>query len=86
MKRFALHSKQSIRESPLQVYCSALVFTPMMSIVRNFFEDRLPQWIQQLPKVECHWSADTRANMFAAQVTGLVTSHSGRLVLEELLL
>jgi WD40 repeat protein len=57
MKRFVLYNRPVIEQAPLQTYCSALVFAPAMSIVRNLFKDKIPAWIRRLPEVELHWSA-----------------------------
>src|SRR5271156_4963638 len=57
MKRFALYSRSAVEQAPLQIYCSALVFVPVKSIVRKHFEDRVPRWMQRLPDVQMDWSA-----------------------------
>ncbi|KAK8900837.1 hypothetical protein QC760_010601 [Botrytis cinerea] len=41
-KRFALYSRSVIEQTPLQTYCSALVFAPKKSIVRTTFEKDIP--------------------------------------------
>ncbi|PVH67963.1 WD40 repeat-like protein, partial [Cadophora sp. DSE1049] len=55
--RFAVSNRSMIEQAPLQAYCSALVFAPEKSIVRETFEGCIPSWIQTKPKVETHWSA-----------------------------
>ncbi|KAH8800784.1 hypothetical protein F5884DRAFT_741347 [Xylogone sp. PMI_703] len=54
--RFALYNRSVIEQTPLQSYCSALVFSPEKSIVRETFENCIPPWIQMKPKVRAHWS------------------------------
>ncbi|EMR91224.1 putative beta transducin-like protein [Botrytis cinerea BcDW1] len=56
-KRFALYSRSVIEQTPLQSYCSALVFAPEKSIVRTTFEKCIPPWIQKKPIVEPYWNA-----------------------------
>lgn len=56
--RFVLRVRQIIDEAPLQLYSSALIFAPQMSIVRREFENQIPPWICQLPHVENGWSAE----------------------------
>jgi WD40 repeat protein len=56
-KRFVLYNRSAIEQAPLQLYCSALVFTPGNSIVRRNFERYIPNWIQLKPKVQAYWSA-----------------------------
>src|SRR5271163_3018529 len=57
MKRFALYGRSAVEQAPLQIYCSALVFAPVKSIVRKHFEHRVPRWMQRLPDVQMDWSA-----------------------------
>ena len=57
INRFALYNRVAIEQAPLQVYCSALFFIPVMSIVRREFMDKMPRWIKRGPEVETNWSA-----------------------------
>ncbi|PVH68540.1 hypothetical protein DL98DRAFT_599436 [Cadophora sp. DSE1049] len=54
--RFAIFNRSIIEQAPLQIYCSALVFAPEKSIIRETFEGYIPSWIQRKPRVETHWS------------------------------
>ncbi|CAI7611957.1 unnamed protein product [Penicillium viridicatum] len=56
-KRFVLKNRQIADDSPLQLYCSGLVFAPRMTMIRRKFERELPDWIHRLPEVEEAWSA-----------------------------
>ena len=56
-KRFALNSQSIIDQAPLQVYCSALVFAPEISLVRKQFKDQIPNWIGRLPRVQKNWGS-----------------------------
>ena len=60
-KRFALYNRSIIEKVPLQLYCSALVFTPENSIVRKKFKGCIPDWIQLKPKVQAYWNAAQQA-------------------------
>ncbi|KAH7363989.1 hypothetical protein BKA65DRAFT_127019 [Rhexocercosporidium sp. MPI-PUGE-AT-0058] len=55
--RFAISTRSVIEQAPLQAYCSALVFAPEKSIIRETFETCVPHWILRKPRVEAHWSA-----------------------------
>ncbi|PQE03932.1 vegetative incompatibility HET-E-1 protein [Rutstroemia sp. NJR-2017a BVV2] len=56
-KRFIL-SYYSIAElSPLQLYSSALIFAPKKSIIRNTFQNYIPDWILQEPNTDLEWNA-----------------------------
>ncbi|KAH6696713.1 WD40-repeat-containing domain protein [Leptodontidium sp. MPI-SDFR-AT-0119] len=56
-RRFAVYNRPIIEQAPLQAYCSALVFAPEKSIIRETFEKCIPPWIQRKPRVETHWNA-----------------------------
>ncbi|KAH8679766.1 beta transducin-like protein HET-E2C*40 [Tricladium varicosporioides] len=57
IKRFTRYYQSLIEKTPLQLYCSALVFAPERSIVRRQFERYIPPWIQRKPKMRVHWDA-----------------------------
>ncbi|KAL6872864.1 hypothetical protein J3F83DRAFT_731217 [Trichoderma novae-zelandiae] len=54
-KRFILASLDTFSKAPLQIYSSALIFTPEASIVRKLFEASIPSWLSVLPRVQLHW-------------------------------
>ncbi|TAQ84472.1 hypothetical protein B7494_g7219 [Chlorociboria aeruginascens] len=56
-KRFALYNRLLIEQVPLQLYCSALIFSPERSIVKKIFENHIPSWVQTKPRVRTNWSA-----------------------------
>ncbi|OHW95573.1 nwd1 protein [Colletotrichum incanum] len=55
--RFVLSHRSVVESSPLQVYFTALVFSPTRSPVRQHFQTEAPDWITILPDVEANWSA-----------------------------
>ncbi|KAI0406715.1 hypothetical protein F4802DRAFT_91989 [Xylaria palmicola] len=55
---FAHTNILAIQATPLQAYCSALVFTPEKSIIRNTFD--IPGWISLRPQVNTDWSSCLR--------------------------
>jgi len=48
--------KWAIENSPLQTYTSALMFSPMRSLVREAFKREEPEWIVIKPAIEEKWS------------------------------
>jgi WD40 repeat protein len=52
-----MYHKQGIEISPLQVYISALVFSPSNSLVRRHFKEEEPKWIAIKPSTGEGWSA-----------------------------
>ncbi|KAF2491462.1 WD40 repeat-like protein [Lophium mytilinum] len=79
--RFIRSSRTTIEQAPNQTYCSALIFTPALSTVREQFKDCIPQWIQRLPKVEDDWNALLQTlEGHAAPVNAVAFSHDSRLL------
>lgn len=54
--RFVLYFIRAIEIAPLQVYSSALMFSPMQSPVRQTFDKSFPSWIYNKPLVNETWS------------------------------
>ncbi|OJI85059.1 hypothetical protein ASPTUDRAFT_74533 [Aspergillus tubingensis CBS 134.48] len=52
-KRFVWRHQQLIMTAPLQVYVSALIFTPKASLVRE--TGSITKWIDQVPSLEEDW-------------------------------
>ncbi|OCK72853.1 hypothetical protein K432DRAFT_340986, partial [Lepidopterella palustris CBS 459.81] len=57
-RRFVLQNRWIVDIAPLQLYSSAIVFAPEMSIIRNTFEEQRPRWIFRLPKMPLAWSLE----------------------------
>ncbi|KAI0411711.1 quinon protein alcohol dehydrogenase-like superfamily [Xylaria grammica] len=55
--RFIQSCSAVITESPLQVYASALIFSPNHSLVRCLFQKEEPEWIELKPIVDDTWNA-----------------------------
>ena len=52
-----MYHKRAIMKSPLQVYASALIFSPARSLIRGLFKEEEPKWITIKPATEDNWSA-----------------------------
>ncbi|KAK4168585.1 beta transducin-like protein HET-D2Y [Cladorrhinum sp. PSN259] len=57
MRRFILYWRWVVENYPLQVYASALVFSPARSITRGLFRQEERKWITSGPIVEDNWNA-----------------------------
>ncbi|KAM5344207.1 hypothetical protein ACJ41O_012744 [Fusarium nematophilum] len=55
--RFILSHKPLIELTPLQVYASALVFSPSGSLVKQLYKKEEPAWMELKPKPEANWNA-----------------------------
>jgi WD40 repeat protein len=56
-KRFILYNRAVVEQAPLQLYYSALIFSPELSIVRRQFKKCTPHWIEKTSKRQENWSA-----------------------------
>ncbi|CAG8926838.1 unnamed protein product [Penicillium salamii] len=56
-KRFIFKIRHIIDHSPLQVYCTGLVFAPERSRVRKQFTSDLPRWISGLSPAREEWDS-----------------------------
>jgi WD40 repeat protein len=55
--RFLLRHYQTVSTWPLQVYSSAIVFSPATSVVRRENLDKIPHWLTNIPTVEEEWAS-----------------------------
>ena len=53
---FVLAFRPILKEAPLQVYYTTLVFSPNTSIVKQTFSNEAPAWLRCMPKVLENWS------------------------------
>ncbi|OBT59970.1 hypothetical protein VE03_10641, partial [Pseudogymnoascus sp. 23342-1-I1] len=56
-RRFVVYNRSVIEQAPLQSYCSALIFAPEKSIIRETFDKCIPTWIDRKPRVQAYWGA-----------------------------
>ncbi|KAF4342879.1 vegetatible incompatibility het-e-1 [Fusarium beomiforme] len=54
--RFVLTFIRGIEIAPLQVYASALVFSPECCLIRDLFKSEEPDWIILKPKMDENWN------------------------------
>ncbi|KFY03087.1 hypothetical protein O988_01700 [Pseudogymnoascus sp. VKM F-3808] len=79
-RRFAIYNRSVIEQAPLQLYCSALIFAPQKSIIRETFEKCIPNWIEREPKVQAHWSAALQTLEHLDAVNSVAFSPDGKQV------
>ncbi|KAL6400991.1 hypothetical protein AUP68_16711 [Ilyonectria robusta] len=53
--RLILANISVISSTPLQIYSSALVFTPNKSVIRRMFQHHVPEWISLTTETEDNW-------------------------------
>lgn len=80
--RFALYNKWAIENAPLQLYASALIFSPTGSITRQVFAKEEPDWITTKPIMEQQWDSCLQTiEGHPARLYNVVFSHDGSKVL-----
>ncbi|KAK6511458.1 hypothetical protein TWF481_000374 [Arthrobotrys musiformis] len=55
--RFILYNRLAIEESPLQTYCSALIFAPRQSLVRKQFQNEMHCWVKRSETTQSQWDS-----------------------------
>ena len=80
-RRFVLESRYIVETAPLQVYDSALLFSPEASTVKCLFSEELPGWIERPPIVEKDWTPSLQAlEGHSDSVKAVVFSPDGQLL------
>src|SRR5947209_11824007 len=78
--RFILSYRSIIEKAPLQLYYSALIFSPKKSEIRRNFWDQIPSWVINLPIVEEHWNSSLQVlEGHSSRATTLAFSPEGQL-------
>ena len=80
-KRFILSYYSIADSSPLQLYSSALTFAPKKSIIRNTFQNYIPDWILQKPNTDLEWNAVLQTlEGHSHAVSSVAFSHDSKLL------
>jgi WD40 repeat protein len=80
-RRFILRNRQIIEETPLQVYTSAVNFTPRNSLVRRKYIVQLPTWFCYFPLTDEDWSLELQVlEGHAGVVEAVAFSPDGQLL------
>lgn len=53
--RFIQYHRQGISNAPLQVYHSALIFSPIGSVIRGLYQHEEPEWLVSKPLMQETW-------------------------------
>ncbi|KAK4079236.1 hypothetical protein Trihar35433_341 [Trichoderma harzianum] len=76
-KRFAFQHSGIIEEAPLQIYCSALIFSPEQSLIRQHYHAEIPSWIIPSFRRRNTWPRYTQALWHRQQARSLAFSPDG---------
>ncbi|KAI4117122.1 MAG: hypothetical protein LQ345_002570 [Seirophora villosa] len=79
-RRFILSNRAVIEEAPLQVYASALVFSPLESLVRKCYQDQQPTWLNRQPTVERRWGNRVQTVELDHEASSIAFSPNGKYI------
>ncbi|KAK2809659.1 hypothetical protein FQN50_003716 [Emmonsiellopsis sp. PD_5] len=80
-KRFILAFRSVIEIAPLQIYSSALIFSPRKSLIRKQFWDSVPSWITHVNPVEEDWTSSLLTLEHDGNVHRVLFSSDGQQVI-----
>ncbi|RAH71407.1 WD40 repeat domain-containing protein, partial [Aspergillus aculeatinus CBS 121060] len=69
--QFVRRAMEPISLSPLQVYSSAIMFTPQISLIRKMFESKVPNDFAVLPQAKMNWGAQLQTSQGPCPVRSL---------------
>jgi hypothetical protein len=76
--RFILSSRNVIKNTPLQAYSSAFLFSLIHSLTRELFQDEELDWIATKPAMEADWGACIQTlYCYSNSVNSVAFSHDG---------
>ncbi|OJD10872.1 hypothetical protein AJ78_08234 [Emergomyces pasteurianus Ep9510] len=79
--RFILYFKWALENCPLQVYSSALLFSPAHSIIKEIFMPGRPRWITTNQVIQDDWSACLQTlEGHSRGINSVAFSHDSRLL------
>lgn len=76
-KRFIQNCQVLVEKAPLQVYISALLFSPANSITRINFREEEPSWILSKPKMDENWDACLQTFNYTKKGSEVTWSRNG---------
>lgn len=79
-KRFLFSHSLAISQAPLQLYCSALIFSPGNSLTRKQYIHLLPTWISETPSLPKDWNLSFRTIEPKQELERIVYSSNGRFI------
>ena len=78
---FACHNQYIANFAPLQLYASALVFDPDLSIVKTLFKPCMPYWLLDPPRIEESRRSDTLVlRGYRSPLEAIAFSHDDKLL------
>ncbi|KAL5089032.1 hypothetical protein Trisim1_005889 [Trichoderma cf. simile WF8] len=78
--RFLYAHSSTIEAAPLQLYISALIFSPRSSLIRRIYQHEIPSWVQSIPYLFESWNPQLRRLYYRDSAQVVVYSPDGKLI------
>ncbi|KAJ4865536.1 WD domain, g-beta repeat domain-containing protein [Trichoderma breve] len=76
-------NRSIIEAAPLQLYISALIFSPRTSLIRRIYQHHIPSWVLSIPSLSESWNPQLRRLYYrdlAEVVAYSLDGHSGEVI------
>ncbi|OPB36260.1 hypothetical protein A0O28_0110360 [Trichoderma guizhouense] len=78
--RFLYAHSSTIEATPMQLYISALTFSPKTSLIRHIYQHQIPNWILSIPSLSESWNPQLRRLYHQVWVRVVAYSPNGQLI------
>ncbi|KAF3065674.1 hypothetical protein CFAM422_009546 [Trichoderma lentiforme] len=78
--RFLYAHSSTIEATPMQLYISALIFSPRTSLIRRIYQHQIPSWILSIPSLSESWNSRLRRLYYPDWVEVVAYSPDGKLL------
>ncbi|KAL6819959.1 hypothetical protein V8C40DRAFT_276463 [Trichoderma camerunense] len=78
--RFLYAHSPIIDATPMQLYISALIFSPRTSLIRRIYQHHIPSWILSIPSLSESWNPQLRQLYYPSWAQVIAYSSDGKFV------
>lgn len=78
--RFLYAHSSTIEATPMQLYISALIFSPRTSLIRRIYQHQIPSWVLSIPSLSESWNPQLRQLHYRGSAEVVAYSPDGKLM------
>ncbi|KAK4064160.1 uncharacterized protein Triagg1_9139 [Trichoderma aggressivum f. europaeum] len=78
--RFLYAHSSTIEAAPMQLYISALIFSPRTSLIRRIYQHHIPSWVLSVPSLSQSWNPQLRQLHYNDSAEVVAYSPDGQLM------